>query len=124
MRWAGVWWSWLASRTLFQVLGWGVLSAQVVEILTCALRFGASLQSTRDTRVLIAFTFGYRVHHGYVGLLLLMLAPFARSRGWRNLLLVAAVALLLSDLFHHFVVLWVITGAPQFDFRYPPALPV
>ncbi len=66
-------------------------------------------------------TFGYRIHHGYIGLLLIPLGialDEGRYRvGW--LCFVIGVALFLSDAIHHFLVLWPLTGSPQFDFVYP-----
>src|SRR5262249_17252148 len=81
------------------------------------------LQSTRDTRLLAYLTLGFRIHHGYVGLLLLVIAARLASKGWRNLLIVAGFALFLSDPLHHFAILWFVVGAPQFDFRYPGYCP-
>ena len=63
-------------------------------------------------------SFGLRVHHGYIGIFLLPLAyPF--PRGLRHALCIIAIGLIVSDLFHHFIVLWPIYGSPQFDFIYP-----
>lgn len=99
---------------------WGLAAGLLIEALTCALRFGLRVQSTRDTGFLGQFTFGYRVHHGYVGLIFVIaaLGP-SLSRRVRRWAFRAGLALLLSDLLHHFVVLWIATGSPQFDLRYP-----
>jgi hypothetical protein len=102
-------------RTLFV----GLLLTVVLETLTCFLRFAVQLQSTRDTRLLAQATFGFRIHHGYIGLCLLVVALWAASKARRNLLLIVGVALVLSDLLHHFAILWFVVGAPQFDLRYP-----
>jgi len=103
------------------VLASGVLLAVVVEALTCVSRFGLKLESTRDTSWLKPWTFGYRIHHGYVGLVLLVVAAFCFTPrdARQNLLLIVGIALVLSDLCHHFLVLWPITGSPQFDLVYP-----
>ena len=59
-----------------------------------------------------------RVHHGYIGLLLLPLG-WCFPLGIRHALWIIAIGLIVSDLMHHFLVLWPITGTPQFDFIYP-----
>lgn len=99
---------------------WGSVAGLLIEALTCVLRFVVRLQSTRDTTFLGRFTLGLRVHHGYVGLIAmaLVLCPFLRDRV-RRWAFRAGLALLLSDLLHHFVVLWITTGSPQFDLVYP-----
>jgi hypothetical protein len=99
---------------------WGSVAGVLIEALTCVLRFGLRLQSTRDTGFLGRFTLGYRVHHGYLGLLALLVAtcPLLR-RQVRRWAVRVGLALLLSDLLHHFVVLWIATGSPQFDLVYP-----
>ncbi|HBE71421.1 MAG TPA: hypothetical protein DDW52_25020 [Planctomycetaceae bacterium] len=144
-------------RLLFWILGLTAL----IEAVTCVMRFGLQLESTRDTASLLSwFTFGYRIHHGYIGLLLTIAALIARrgltsaKRGaiakhapssrqqknskhqsngagrstevtsnarWTDVALVVGLALLASDVIHHFLVLWPVTGSPQFDFVYPPA---
>ena len=48
---------------------WGSVAGLLIEALTCVLRFAVRLQSTRDTTFIGRFTFGYRVHHGYIGLI-------------------------------------------------------
>ncbi len=93
----------------------------VIELITCGCRFGLGLQSTRDTGWLSTITFGFRVHHGYIGIVLIVIALFAfpRAAFLTKLILVIGGALVLSDLAHHFLVLWPVTGDPQFDIRYP-----
>ena len=109
------------------------------ESLTCLMRFGFHLQSTKDTTKLAPYTFGLRIHHGYVGILMLILSGSAscccgqrRRCVIRNLCCQRIIAvqtriwfvrigwsLILSDAIHHFLVLWPITGSPQFDLVYP-----
>ncbi|MFH1468463.1 MAG: hypothetical protein ABIO70_29000 [Pseudomonadota bacterium] len=96
----------------------GLALAVPVELITACARFGLHLQATRDTGALARLTFGLRVHHGYIGLLLCLLA-WLRPGLWRNLALILGVAMLASDLAHHFAVLWPVTGSPQFDLVYP-----
>ena len=83
------------------------------------LRFVFGLEATRDTERMSLLFDGLRIHHGYIGVLMLVLAGIFREfRGFRNLMLLIGGALILSDLFHHFVILWPITGSPHFDVYY------
>ena len=103
------------------VLGLGAALAAVFEAITCFSRFGLGYQSTRDTSWMQHLTFGYRIHHGYIGVVLLVIASFffPPRDARKNLLLIVGIALVVSDLCHHFLVLWPITGSPQFDIVYP-----
>jgi hypothetical protein len=93
--------------------------ALLIEALTIVLRFGFLLESTRDTAASIGvYTLGLRVHHGYIGLLLVPLG-WCFPRGLRHAVWIVGFGLLFSDLIHHFIVLWLIVGSPQFDFVYP-----
>jgi hypothetical protein len=106
--------------SFIQVLLFGLCLAVGFELITVGMRFGLGLQSTRDTGVLAAFTLGIRVHHGYFGLLLIGIAWAAiGNAGLRNAMLIVGVGLLVSDLVHHFLVLWPITGSPEFHLVYP-----
>lgn len=99
----------------------GVLWTVVFEVVTCILRFGFSLESTRDTASTIGrLTMGIRVHHSYLGVLCIALALGLEQKFPKSSfhLLTIGIGLFLSDLIHHFVVLWLITGNPQFDLIY------
>lgn len=99
---------------------WGLALAAAMEAVTILFRFGFGLQATRDTRWLRRLTFGLRIHHGYWGVLLLLAVPFMGA--WphlREAAIVLGLGLAVSDLVHHFAVLWPITGSPEFDLRYP-----
>ncbi len=109
---------WLQARSRMESALIGLALAVILETLTCVSRFAFGLQSTRDTRWLSTFTFGFRLHHGYVGILLAILALVAGCRNLRSALVVLAVGLVASDLVHHFGVLWMVTGSPEFDLRY------
>ncbi len=99
---------------------WCLLLTVLFEAATCFLRFGADFQTTRDTGYLKALTFGLRIHHGYIGLAILLVLPiFRRDRWLWKWAFRIGVALVFSDLIHHFFVLWPVTGGPQFDFFYP-----
>jgi hypothetical protein len=53
----------------------GLVLTITLELITLALRFGARLESTRDTASTIGrLTFGLRIHHGYVGLAIILVA--------------------------------------------------
>ena len=106
------------SRLVVWVVGLTIL----FELMTCVLRFGMQLESTRDTASTIGLlTCGVRIHHSYIGGLIMLAAcwfweRFPRLAWWG---LVLGLSLFLSDLIHHFLVLWPITGSPQFDLFYP-----
>jgi hypothetical protein len=102
-----------------RVLLLGLFCAVIIEAVTALMRFGLDLQVTRDTGVIGNYTFGMRIHHGYAGILLLLLASVFRRPGQRKLVLIIAMGLIFSDLLHHFLVLWPLTGSPQFDLYYP-----
>ena len=98
---------------------WATALTVLFEVATCISRFGMGLQSTRDTGFIAPFTYGIRIHHGYVGALLVLAATLLNARRLRPWLFRFGVALIASDLIHHFAVLWPITGDPQFDLTYP-----
>ncbi|MEK7469359.1 MAG: hypothetical protein AAB074_18450 [Planctomycetota bacterium] len=99
---------------------WIVALTAAFEAVTCAFRWGFDMQSTRDTAFLAPLTLGVRIHHGYVGAVSSLGAVAIPSGGplaaWA---LRIGVALLVSDLIHHFIVLHWTTGDPQFDLTYP-----
>jgi hypothetical protein len=107
-----------AAMSFWKVLSYGLILAVAFEAFTMLCRFGLNLQSTRDTGAIGAFTFGLRIHHGYIGLFLVPLA-WCFPLGLRHALWMVAIGLILSDLAHHFLVLWPLTGSPQFDIVYP-----
>ncbi len=91
----------------------------IIEAVTVFFRFGLGKESTKDTAFLKHLTFGYRIHHGYIGLLAVTLLPFLNISGrTKNFLIILGWSLVLSDLIHHFLVLWPVTGSPQFDLKY------
>ena len=95
-----------------------VALAVAIEALACALRFGLGWESTRDTAAMGRLTLGLRVHHAYLGAVLMLVAACLRPSRVRDGLLILGAALVASDLAHHFLVLWPITGSPQFDLTY------
>lgn len=112
----------------------GVLGAVVFELITLVFRFGLGWTAPERTHRLGRFTGGWRMHHGYPGLLLLIAAPilgFASvpgghdssamlgDPGWWGWVLVAGLTLAVSDLLHHSVVLPLTVGHHEFYLKYP-----
>ncbi len=98
---------------------WCLLLAASIEIFTCFLRFGLHLEAARDSGFLSGLTLGLRIHHAYVGLAVIVLGLlFARGPTLQWSVIVGA-ALVISDLVHHFLVLWLVTGSPEFQLFYP-----
>jgi len=91
-----------------------------IEAVTAFLHFVLNLHANQDTTWLARYTYGYRIHHGYVGLLLvvvaMLLSPESFLRPWLKRIGIAMIA---SDLIHHFVVLWLTQGDPEFTIVYP-----
>jgi hypothetical protein len=98
---------------------WCLVLTAAIEVITCLLRFYLNLEATRDTADLGQFTLGVRIHHGYVGLVVIVLGLLLARGPALTWTLIIGAALLFSDLIHHFLVLWPITGSPEFDFFYP-----
>ena len=110
---------WLAALSPGTVVLLTAALTAIIELVTVVLRFGFGLQAQTSTAWMARFTFGYRDHHGYWGALLLVIAALVRKRAaLRNALVIIGAALFLSDVIHHFLVLWPITGSPEFYFRY------
>ena len=107
--------------TVNQIILSSAILTLVIEGVTILLRFGFGLKSSRTTASTIGkVTRGIRIHHGYIGLPLIILAPITWS-GWPNVscwTLIVGISLLCSDLIHHFLVLRLITGDPEFDLFY------
>ena len=99
-----------------------VLWTTAFEVMTCVLRFGLRLESTRDTASTIGhFTCGLRIHHSYMGAVVMVAAcavwdRFPRTAFW---MLAIGLGLFFSDLIHHFLILRWFVGDPQFDLFYP-----
>ena len=99
---------------------WIGLITIIIETITCITRFGFNMQATRDLDFLSKITFGLRIHHGYIGVVLILvimlvkLNPMIAKWFFR-----IGASLILSDLIHHFIILWIVTGSHQFDIMYP-----
>lgn len=110
---------------LTYILPWAIGLTLVFELITVLFRFGFKVQATRDTaRYVARWTRGMRIHHGYWGVPMLALGVAglglsvgpALAAAW---LMILGLALIKSDLMHHFLVLWPITGSHDFDLVYP-----
>ena len=96
-------------------VAWGVGLTLAIEAITCVGRFYLGLQATQDTAFLASVTFGLRIHHAYLGILLIGLTFLTRNNAFRRWGLRIGASLILSDLVHHFIVLWAVTGNPEID---------
>ncbi|HSH05866.1 MAG TPA: hypothetical protein VLL52_25340 [Anaerolineae bacterium] len=109
-----------------KLLFWALFFTLFFEFVTIFARFGLGLQSTRDTATTIGLiTRGIRIHHGYIGLLIILWSLMRRGRKFIGPIThhhgrIFGIALLASDLIHHFLILWPIEGHHQFDLFYPP----
>ena len=107
------------------ILPWAIGLTIAFEAVTILFRFGFKVQATRDTGKYVSrWTRGLRIHHGYWGVPLLLLGIIGLglsvgpglAAAW---LTIIGLALIKSDLMHHFLVLWPITGSHDFDLVYP-----
>jgi len=101
------------------MLAWVLGLTAAFEAVTCLFRWGLGLQSTRDTAFLAPFTLRLRIHHGYIGAVAAAAIPLLPPGVETAWLLRIGLALLVSDLIHHFIVLKATTGDPQFHLTYP-----
>lgn len=115
----------MLALTLNYILPWALGLTVLFELITVLFRFGFKVQATRDTaRYVARWTRGIRIHHGYWGVPLFALGVIALglsvgpvlAAAW---LMILGLALIKSDLIHHFLVLWPITGSHDFDLVYP-----
>ena len=101
---------------------WVVGFTLLFEIITCVMRFGLRLESTKHTASTIGIlTCGIRIHHSYIGGAMILVAcwlwhRFPKATWW---MLAVGLGLFFSDMIHHFLVLWPTVGSPQFDLTYP-----
>lgn len=107
--------------TILFVAGWLTFA---VELVTVFLRFGLGLEAGAEGSWFGRLTRGVRIHHGYVGAALLAVSALVGpTSATGTALFFAGFALAVSDIIHHFFVLWPLTGTPEFHLRYPtPAL--
>ena len=108
--------------TTKQVILWTFIGTSAVELVCVAFRFVFGIDATGDTAsTLGALTGGLRVHHGYIGLVcsIIALVMLRSNRSFAQRVLIIGLSLLLSDLIHHFIVLWLTVGNPEFYLLYP-----
>ena len=92
----------------------------VVEAFTLLLRFVLQVKSSTHTRAVARFTGGHRIHHSYLGVAILLCSLLLdRASAAHALCVMVGAGVALSDLVHHFLVLWPATGDPEFHLRYP-----
>lgn len=97
---------------------WGLLWGLAYEFITCVFRFGLRRTARRDMAWIGRWTWGIRLHHGYLGGLALLAAWPLPPGLVRSILVQFGVAMIVSDAVHHFLVLWPVTGSPEFDLFY------
>lgn len=97
-----------------------LLVTVVIEAITILFRFGFNMRANSDLAFLSYWTGGLRIHHLKLGLLLCMVA-FATGTApyWHNTMIIVGSALVVSDVTHHFLVLWPLTGSHEFNLTYP-----
>ena len=98
-----------------------VILTILFEAVTVLFRFGFNITIKKDFRWLGKLSFGYRLHHGYWGLALVMVSYLAFTGTAQEHGLILGWALFLSDIIHHFVVLQLFTGNHEFELRFPNA---
>jgi hypothetical protein len=92
----------------------------LIEGVTLIFRFVFGVQAAQATSFVSSLSFGLRVHHCYVGAVVCALAfLFAQGSWLRVWALRLGLALVFSDLLHHFVVMMLIIGHHEFDLFYP-----
>jgi hypothetical protein len=102
------------------LLAFGIAGAILLELITIYLRFGRQMKSPEKTAWIGRMTRGYRVHHGYHGFAMIPAGMLIFPGAVGEWLVIAGLALLLSDAIHHFIVLKWITGHHEFWVKYPP----
>jgi hypothetical protein len=105
-----------------QIIIWSLIITVLIEGVTILFRFGFNLQSTRDTASTIGLlTGGIRIHHGYIGILMVIISIVFLKKLilFYDWFLIIGISLICSDIIHHFIVLWIITGNHEFHLFYP-----
>jgi hypothetical protein len=93
----------------------------IIEAITLLFRFGFKLESTKHTASTIGkLTMGIRIHHGYIGILILLInaAINSQNKSLASLAKIIGFSLALSDIIHH-IILYLVTGSADFDLVYP-----
>lgn len=96
-----------------------VFLTTAIESVSAFFRFALEMTSQNDTAFMASYTFNLRIHHGYFGVLLLLIALFFKDKQpMKNSSIIIGWSLILSDLIHHFIVLWIFTGNHDFFLTY------
>lgn len=107
------------------VLNGAIFFILVFEWVTYYFRFILGMEGTKFTRVVGKFTGGLRIHHGYIGVLLVLTRNWFPTStlpivgDWQQLASMIGWGCILSDGIHHFYVLYPYTGSHDFDLVYP-----
>jgi hypothetical protein len=107
----------------------GLVAALLFEAVTVALRFGLGWRSPERTSRMGRLTKGWRVHHGYPGVVMMPAAfpihavvPGSEPSFFLFIapaLLAIGLMLAVSDLIHHAIVLPRYAGSHEFELLYP-----
>ncbi len=89
------------------------------EVITCFFRFVLKKKSTQNTGFIGRCTGGFRIHHGYVGLVLILVRNWFPNEELAHAATWIGWGCVLSDGIHHFWILWPFTGSHDFDLVYP-----
>jgi hypothetical protein len=103
------------------ISAWTLGLTFVFEAITLFFRFACGLEWAKVGKSTVgAATFGIRIHHSFVGLAMVAAGaiPAVASSLLGGMVVATGGALFLSDMIHHFLVLWPVTGRAQFDFVY------
>jgi len=94
-----------------------LLLAISIEVLTVFVRFAFKIK-TKDVLIRIMKHFGWKkvihFHHGFVGIIIFIVAYVYGFNFWMDV----GLGVLISDVIHHFLVLWPIMGSPEFHVIY------
>ncbi len=104
-----------------EIFLYSALLTVLIEAVTVLFRFGLGLQASTTTSAFGRLTGGLRIHHGFIGLAVIiataaLMRRYPVAARWA---LVLGIALVASDLVHHLLVLWPITGSPELELFYP-----
>lgn len=98
---------------LADIIAASIVGTFAIEFATIIARFGFHLRSGVLQRRM-RFLHGIRLHHGYVGILLLIWAvvgPSPNAWFW-----VSGISLISSDILHHWCILRWMTGTSEWTF--------
>ena len=109
-------------HTFTDIVLWTLTLTYLFELLTLVCRFGMGWEWEGVSAENVGrLTRGIRIHHGFVGLVVALACGVLRGLlpGFWELGVAVGLALVFSDLIHHFCVLWPLVGHHQFHLVYP-----